>query len=73
MDVFNELPKDSRVKEIIWDAKYRISHRVISKFNVGNVFFGGEKNFISIFLQRKFLILLYFENKQETRHMFMRL
>ena len=37
------MPKGSRVKEIIWESKYRISHRVISKFNVGNIFFGGMK------------------------------
>lgn len=36
------MPKDTFVKEVAWDAKYRISHRVIKKFNVGNIFFGGD-------------------------------
>lgn len=26
----------------MWDAKYRISHRVIEKFNSGNIYFGGD-------------------------------
>ena len=40
--VLSHLPKGIQVLEILWESKFTISHRVIEKFNVGNVYFGGD-------------------------------
>jgi 2-polyprenyl-6-methoxyphenol hydroxylase-like FAD-dependent oxidoreductase len=40
--LIDHLPKGTFVESIVWQSQYCISHRIIEKFSVGNVFFGGD-------------------------------
>lgn len=41
-NVLHRLPAGNEVENILWRSEFTISHRLIEKFSVGNVFFGGD-------------------------------
>lgn len=40
--VLELLPPQTKIENITWKAEFRISHRIIDRFSVGNVYFGGD-------------------------------
>lgn len=41
-DIFNHVPPEIRIEEVLWDSPFRISHRLVDRYQSGNVFLVGD-------------------------------